>query len=77
MIDNVVLIVTGSLHERDVQELLEKCHPLGMCMPHNQTKIYSSKNTYLDIPSLFVLDAFRPVGWSLFYVQNAKFGLFN
>nr|ACJ84285.1 unknown [Medicago truncatula] len=30
MIDNVVLIVTDTLHERDVQELLEKCHPLGM-----------------------------------------------
>ena len=30
MIDNVVLIVTGTLHDRDVQELLEKCHPLGM-----------------------------------------------
>ncbi|KAJ7546448.1 hypothetical protein O6H91_08G040800 [Diphasiastrum complanatum] len=30
IIDNVVLIVTGALHERDVQELLEKCHPLGM-----------------------------------------------
>ena len=30
MIDNVILIVTGTMHERDVQELLEKCHPLGM-----------------------------------------------
>ena len=30
MIDNVVLMVTGALHERDTQELLEKCHPLGM-----------------------------------------------
>ncbi|KAL1536408.1 V-type proton ATPase subunit d1 [Salvia divinorum] len=30
MIDNVVLIVTGTLHERDVQELLEKCYHLGM-----------------------------------------------
>lgn len=30
MIDNVVLIVTGTLHERDVQELLDKCHPLGV-----------------------------------------------
>ncbi|KAJ1409665.1 Winged helix-like DNA-binding domain superfamily [Sesbania bispinosa] len=28
--DNVALIVTDTLHERDVQELLEKCHPLGM-----------------------------------------------
>lgn len=30
MIDNVVLIVAGTLHERDMQDLLSKCHPLGM-----------------------------------------------
>jgi len=30
MIDNVVLLITGTLHERDTAELLEKCHPLGM-----------------------------------------------
>lgn len=30
MIDNVVLIVSGTLHDRDMNELLEKCHPLGM-----------------------------------------------
>jgi len=30
MIDNVVLIVMGTLHERDVNELLDKCHPLGL-----------------------------------------------
>ena len=30
MIDNVVLVVSGTLHERDVQELLDKCHPLGL-----------------------------------------------
>jgi len=29
MIDNVVLLITGTLHERDLSELLEKCHPLG------------------------------------------------
>jgi len=29
MIDNVVLLITGTLHERDVQELTQKCHPLG------------------------------------------------
>lgn len=29
MIDNVVLVVSGSLRDRDVQELLDKCHPLG------------------------------------------------
>lgn len=30
MIDNVVLVVSGTLHDRDVQELLDKCHPLGV-----------------------------------------------
>jgi len=30
MIDNSVLLITGTLHERDTSELLEKCHPLGM-----------------------------------------------
>ncbi|KNE59975.1 hypothetical protein AMAG_05419 [Allomyces macrogynus ATCC 38327] len=29
MIDNVILIITGTLHERDAAELLDKCHPLG------------------------------------------------
>ena len=30
MIDNVILLITGTLHERDTRELLERCHPLGM-----------------------------------------------
>jgi V-type H+-transporting ATPase subunit d len=30
MIDNVILLITGTLHERDTTELIEKCHPLGM-----------------------------------------------
>jgi len=30
MIDNVILLITGTLHERDTSELIEKCHPLGM-----------------------------------------------
>ncbi|KAL6073506.1 V-type proton ATPase subunit d [Balamuthia mandrillaris] len=30
MIDNIVLLITGTLHERDTRELLDKCHPLGM-----------------------------------------------
>ncbi|KAL7751183.1 H(+)-transporting V0 sector ATPase subunit d [Sorochytrium milnesiophthora] len=29
MIDNVILLITGTLHERDTSELLDKCHPLG------------------------------------------------
>eukprot|EP01028_Stygiella_incarcerata_P003723 TRINITY_DN1776_c0_g1_i2.p1 TRINITY_DN1776_c0_g1~~TRINITY_DN1776_c0_g1_i2.p1 ORF type:complete len:351 (-),score=84.12 TRINITY_DN1776_c0_g1_i2:200-1252(-) len=30
MIDNIVLILSGTLHGRDVSELIEKCHPFGM-----------------------------------------------
>jgi len=30
MIDNVVLLITGTLHGRDPHELQEKCHPLGV-----------------------------------------------
>lgn len=29
MIDNIVLLITGTLHDRDIAELVEKCHPLG------------------------------------------------
>uniref|UniRef100_A0A6B2L8Y4 V-type proton ATPase subunit n=1 Tax=Arcella intermedia TaxID=1963864 RepID=A0A6B2L8Y4_9EUKA len=29
MIDNVVLLITGAMHERNVKELVSKCHPLG------------------------------------------------
>lgn len=30
MINNVILLITGTLRERDVSELIPKCHPLGM-----------------------------------------------
>lgn len=30
MIDNVILLITGTLHGRDTRELLDRCHPLGM-----------------------------------------------
>lgn len=30
MIDNIVLLITGHLHQRSIQELLPRCHPLGM-----------------------------------------------
>jgi V-type H+-transporting ATPase subunit d len=30
MIDNVILLITGTLHERDTADLIERCHPLGL-----------------------------------------------
>lgn len=29
MIDNIVLLIVGSLHDRDIKELIPKCHALG------------------------------------------------
>jgi len=49
MIDNIVLLITGTLHERDTTELIEKCHPLGMfdsiaslTVAQNVTDLYNS-----------------------------------
>ncbi|KZS90533.1 ATPase V0 complex subunit D [Sistotremastrum niveocremeum HHB9708] len=49
MIDNVVLLITGTLHERDTHELLERCHPLGvfdtmpaLCVATNVEELYRS-----------------------------------
>ncbi|KAI0078261.1 ATPase V0 complex subunit D [Panus rudis PR-1116 ss-1] len=47
MIDNVILLVTGTVHERNTQELLERCHPLGvfdtlpaLCVASNVEELY-------------------------------------
>ena len=29
MIDNIILLITGTLHHRPITELITKCHPLG------------------------------------------------
>ncbi|CAD6583060.1 MAG: H(+)-transporting V0 sector ATPase subunit d [Cyphobasidiales sp. Tagirdzhanova-0007] len=49
MIDNVILLITGTLHERDTHELLERCHPLGtfdtmaaLCVATNVEELFNS-----------------------------------
>ena len=49
MIDNVALLITGTLHERDTRELLQRCHPLGsfetmpvLCVATNVEELYNS-----------------------------------
>ncbi|CAJ0767469.1 23499_t:CDS:2 [Entrophospora sp. SA101] len=49
MIDNVILLITGTLHERDTNELLERCHPLGifdsmpaLCVATNTDELYNT-----------------------------------
>jgi V-type H+-transporting ATPase subunit d len=49
MIDNIVLLITGTVHERDTHELLERCHPLGvfdsmpaLCVATNTEELYQT-----------------------------------
>jgi V-type H+-transporting ATPase subunit d len=49
MIDNVILLTLGTLHERDTHELLDRCHPLGvfdtmpaLCVAGNVEELYHS-----------------------------------
>ena len=49
MIDNVILLITGTLHDRDTHELLERCHPLGMfdtiaalCVATNVAELFNT-----------------------------------
>ncbi|KAJ3813340.1 V0 complex, c/d subunit of ATPase [Lentinula lateritia] len=49
MIDNVILLITGTLHERDTHELIERCHPLGvfesmpaLCVASNVEELFQS-----------------------------------
>lgn len=49
MIDNIALLITGTLHERDTRELLGRCHPLGwfetmpvLCVATNIQELYNS-----------------------------------
>ena len=49
MIDNIALLITGTLHERDTKELLDRCHPLGwfetmpvLCIATNIEELYNS-----------------------------------
>ena len=61
MIDNVVLLITGTLHERDTHELLERCHPLGvfdtmpaLCVATNVEELYQSVLVETPLGKLFI-----------------------
>ena len=59
MIDNIILLITGTLHQRPISELVTKCHPLGsfeqviicairfppLFCPHKKIKIDWFKNS--------------------------------
>jgi V-type H+-transporting ATPase subunit d len=56
MIDNVVLLITGAMHDRNITELISKCHPLGLfpameaIAVDNQTKQDIYNTVIVDTP---------------------------
>ena len=49
MIDNIILLITGTLHQRQIGELRSKCHPLGsfeemesVNIANNPAELYSA-----------------------------------
>jgi V-type H+-transporting ATPase subunit d len=63
MIDNVILLTLGTLHERDTHELLDRCHPLGvfdtmpaLCVATNVEELYHSVLVETPLGETPVLD---------------------
>eukprot|EP00303_Exanthemachrysis_gayraliae_P007211 CAMPEP_0205998508 /NCGR_PEP_ID=MMETSP1464-20131121/289_1 /ASSEMBLY_ACC=CAM_ASM_001124 /TAXON_ID=119497 /ORGANISM="Exanthemachrysis gayraliae, Strain RCC1523" /LENGTH=388 /DNA_ID=CAMNT_0053371657 /DNA_START=64 /DNA_END=1227 /DNA_ORIENTATION=- len=57
MIDNLILIITGALHDRDTAELMAKCHPLGL---FDGLSAASIPNTAKDLYEMVVVET--PIG---------------
>jgi V-type H+-transporting ATPase subunit d len=63
MIDNVMLLLKGTISGRDVGELIEQCHPLGMFRDSTMRSIPTFENSpkgYADLYQTVLVDT--PVG---------------
>lgn len=74
MIDNVMLLLKGTLSGRDVGELIQQCHPLGLFRESTMRSIPAFENSpkgYADLYQLVLVDT--PVGpyFSQFLAESA------
>ncbi|GMI57898.1 hypothetical protein ScalyP_jg6582 [Parmales sp. scaly parma] len=74
MIENVMLLLKGTLSGRDVNELIESCHPLGMFKESTMRSIptfESSAKGYADLYQTVLIDT--PVGkyFSMFLLESS------
>lgn len=75
MIENVMLLLKGSLSGRDINELMEQCHPLGMFKESTMRSIptfESSSKGYADLYQTVLVDT--PVGpyFAIFLQESAQ-----
>ena len=62
MIDNIILLITGTLHQRSISELIPKCHPLGS---FEQMEAVNVATTPADLYNAIIVDT--QLGKILFY----------
>lgn len=75
MIENVMLLLKGALGGRDINELLEQCHPLGMFKESTMRSIPTFENSprgYQDLYQTVLVDT--PVGpyFAQFLMDSAE-----
>ena len=58
----VILLITGTLHERDTSELIERCHPLGvfesmpaLCIATNVAELYNTVLVDTPLGNLIII----------------------
>lgn len=73
MIENVMLLLKGALSGRDINELIEQCHPLGMFKESTMRSIPTFENSpkgYADLYQTVLVDT--PVGpYFAMFLQEA------
>merc|ERR1712127_413131 len=77
MIENVMLLLKGALSGRDINELIEQCHPLGMFKESTMRAIptfESNAKGYADLYQTVLVDT--PVGpyFSMFLQEQSSKG---
>lgn len=77
MIENVMLLLKGTLSGRDINELIEQCHPLGMFKESTMRSIPTFENSskgYSDLYQTVLVDT--PVGkyFAQFLQEAAQIG---
>lgn len=70
MIDNVILLITGTLHQRSIAELVPKCHPLGS---FEQMEAVNIAQTPAELYNAILVDT--PLGEPLSREQDAGCGV--
>jgi len=75
MIENVMLLLKGALSGRDINELIEQCHPLGMFKESTMRSIPTFENSsrgYSDLYQTVLVDT--PVGpyFAMFLQESAN-----